>query len=86
MENYYVTWDAYPVWLSTAVELHIGIVCTSIPPTKHFFTRYRPKFLITAHHHNGSRGGWTPTFAFSKNALKLSNTAGSHNAEGGNAI
>jgi hypothetical protein len=86
-ENYYdVTWDAYPVWLSTAVELYIGIVCTSIPPTKPFFVRYLPKFLTTTHHHGGSRGSWTPTSASSKNVFKHSKTAGSQNTEEGNVI
>jgi hypothetical protein len=86
-DGYYdVTWDAFPVWLSTAVELYIGIVCTSIPPTKPFFTRYLPKLLTTTHHYVGNRDGWTPTFASSKNVLKHSNTAGSRNAERGNTI
>jgi hypothetical protein len=86
-DGYYdVTWDAYPAWLSTAIELYIGIVCTSIPPTKPFFARYLPKLLVTTHHHGGSRGSWTPTFASSKNVFKHSNTAGSRNAEGNNAI
>ena len=86
-DGYYdVTWDAYPVWLSTAIELYIGIVCTSIPPTKPFFALYLPKLLLTTHHHGGSRGGWTPTFNSSKNVLKHSGTVGSHNAERGNTI
>lgn len=86
-DGYYdVTWDAFPVWLSTAVELYIGIVCTSIPPTKPFFARYLPKLLITSRHHGGSRGGWAPTFASSKNVLNNSNIAGSRNVDRGNAI
>jgi hypothetical protein len=28
-----ITWDAYPVWLSTAVELYIGLVSISLDPT-----------------------------------------------------
>ncbi|PMD15777.1 hypothetical protein NA56DRAFT_663535 [Hyaloscypha hepaticicola] len=40
-----VTWDAYPVWFGTAIELYLGIVCTSAPPTKPFFARYLPKLL-----------------------------------------
>lgn len=40
-----VTWDAYPAWLATAVELYLGIFCASAPPTKPFFARYIPKLL-----------------------------------------
>ena len=56
-----VTWDAYPVWFGTAIELYLGIVCSKFlmisstclrkcrsvpaPPTKPFFARYLPKLL-----------------------------------------
>ncbi|KAE9369204.1 hypothetical protein N431DRAFT_485162 [Stipitochalara longipes BDJ] len=40
-----ITWDGYPVWIATAIELYVGIVCASFPPTKPFFARYMPKLL-----------------------------------------
>ncbi|KAN0120355.1 hypothetical protein V8E51_002563 [Hyaloscypha variabilis] len=52
-EGYHdVTWDAYPVWLGTAIELYLGIVCTSAPPTKPFFARYVPRLLSTTRSQN----------------------------------
>ncbi|RAL64276.1 hypothetical protein DID88_002168 [Monilinia fructigena] len=41
-------WASYPVWISAAVELYIGIICTSIPATKAFFVTYIPK-LFNSH-------------------------------------
>ncbi|ESZ95493.1 hypothetical protein SBOR_4147 [Sclerotinia borealis F-4128] len=38
-------WASYPVWITAAVELYIGIICTSIPATKAFFVAYIPKFF-----------------------------------------
>ncbi|KAA8571976.1 hypothetical protein EYC84_001916 [Monilinia fructicola] len=38
-------WASYPVWISAAVELYIGIICTSIPATKAFFVTYIPKLF-----------------------------------------
>jgi hypothetical protein len=50
----------FPVWISSSVELYLGAVsnlnsyndlpntkqiCTSLPPTKTFFSRYIPKLL-----------------------------------------
>ncbi|APA05340.1 hypothetical protein sscle_01g001100 [Sclerotinia sclerotiorum 1980 UF-70] len=41
-------WASYPVWITAAVELYIGIICTSIPATKAFFVTYIPK-LFNSH-------------------------------------
>ncbi|CAD6447475.1 f5a65b85-6825-44c0-8c95-cc2709ff95ec [Sclerotinia trifoliorum] len=41
-------WASYPVWVTAAVELYIGIICTSIPATKAFFVTYIPK-LFSSH-------------------------------------
>ncbi|QSZ33517.1 hypothetical protein DSL72_005085 [Monilinia vaccinii-corymbosi] len=38
-------WASYPVWVCAAVELYIGIICTSIPATKPFFVTYIPSFF-----------------------------------------
>jgi len=62
-----VTWDAYPVWLSTAVELYVGIVCTSFPPTKPFFVRYWPKLLSANSQYIQTTRDQSPTFASSRN-------------------
>lgn len=39
------TWLAYPVYMTSSVELYIGIICASIPATKTFFTHFVPRFL-----------------------------------------
>ncbi|KAG4435661.1 hypothetical protein IFR05_008856 [Cadophora sp. M221] len=36
------TWRSYPVWVTSSLELYIGIICASIPATKPFFTTYLP--------------------------------------------
>lgn len=36
------TWMGYPVWVSSIVELYVGIICASVPPIKQFFTLYLP--------------------------------------------
>ncbi|PQE15390.1 integral membrane protein [Rutstroemia sp. NJR-2017a BVV2] len=43
-------WHSYPVWVSAAVELYIGIICTSIPATKAFFQNYFPRIFSTSIH------------------------------------
>ena len=59
--SYDQTWMAFPVWISSSVELYVGVVsyfnscndssnnrkqiCASVPPTKKFFSRYIPKLL-----------------------------------------
>ncbi|KAH7391517.1 integral membrane protein [Cadophora sp. MPI-SDFR-AT-0126] len=39
------TWRSYPVWVTSALELYIGIICASIPATKPFFTAYLPSLF-----------------------------------------
>ncbi|PMD40852.1 hypothetical protein L207DRAFT_566219 [Hyaloscypha variabilis F] len=39
------TWTAFPAWVSSSVELYVGIICASLPATKQFFNRYFPKLL-----------------------------------------
>ncbi|APA07748.1 hypothetical protein sscle_03g025180 [Sclerotinia sclerotiorum 1980 UF-70] len=40
-----VTWDDYYVWISSSVELYVGIIGASVPAIKPFFKRYIP-FLL----------------------------------------
>ncbi|CAD6440051.1 b628435a-f7c9-414c-9f17-943939478156 [Sclerotinia trifoliorum] len=40
-----VTWDDYYVWISSSVELYVGIIGASVPAIKPFFTRYIPVLL-----------------------------------------
>ncbi|TGO85274.1 hypothetical protein BPOR_0413g00010 [Botrytis porri] len=40
-----MTWDTYHVWISSTVELYVGIIGASVPATKPFFTRYIPFIL-----------------------------------------
>ncbi|TVY49451.1 hypothetical protein LOCC1_G000602 [Lachnellula occidentalis] len=35
-------WDSYPVWITAALELCIGVICASIPATKPFFSTILP--------------------------------------------
>jgi len=39
------TWHSYPVWITSAVELYIGVICASLPATKPFFAIYLPSLL-----------------------------------------
>ncbi|KAF7955044.1 uncharacterized protein EAE97_000303 [Botrytis byssoidea] len=45
-----MTWDTYYVWISSTVELYIGIIGASVPATKPFFTRYIPFILPRSLH------------------------------------
>ncbi|KAI0873364.1 hypothetical protein GGS24DRAFT_501857 [Hypoxylon argillaceum] len=38
-EDYDTTWQCWYVWLSSLIEVHLGIICASIPATKPFFAR-----------------------------------------------
>ncbi|KAI1074496.1 integral membrane protein [Whalleya microplaca] len=44
-EDYDVTWNAWVVWFSGAIELYLGIICASIPATKPFFANYLPGIM-----------------------------------------
>ncbi|KAH6716762.1 integral membrane protein [Leptodontidium sp. MPI-SDFR-AT-0119] len=39
------TWRSYPVWVTSSLELYIGIICASIPATKPFFSTYLPSLF-----------------------------------------
>ncbi|PSN60475.1 hypothetical protein BS50DRAFT_446649, partial [Corynespora cassiicola Philippines] len=32
--EYDVTWYGYPLWIATAIEVHLGIICASVPPLR----------------------------------------------------
>ncbi|PSN58694.1 hypothetical protein BS50DRAFT_614797 [Corynespora cassiicola Philippines] len=37
--EYDVTWYAYPLWITSAVEIHLGIICASAPPLRPFLAK-----------------------------------------------
>ncbi|KAI1757395.1 hypothetical protein F4782DRAFT_478361 [Xylaria castorea] len=39
------TWRAWYVWLSSILELHLGIICASVPATRPFFASYWASML-----------------------------------------
>ncbi|KAL2064699.1 hypothetical protein VTL71DRAFT_3837 [Oculimacula yallundae] len=39
------TWLAGPAWISSSVELYVGILCASLPATKKFFSRISPRLF-----------------------------------------
>ncbi|KAI0526294.1 hypothetical protein F5B22DRAFT_641443 [Xylaria bambusicola] len=39
--DYDETWRSWYVWLTSLIELHLGIICASAPATKPFFTQKR---------------------------------------------
>ncbi|KAM3071861.1 hypothetical protein ACMFMG_009716 [Clarireedia jacksonii] len=39
------TWNTYWVWVTSCIELYVGIIGASIPATKPFFKRYLPRLL-----------------------------------------
>ncbi|KAI8626804.1 hypothetical protein F5Y19DRAFT_487383 [Xylariaceae sp. FL1651] len=43
--DYDTTWNAWSVWLSSLIELHLGIICASIPATKPFFLTHLPNMI-----------------------------------------
>ncbi|KAI1354516.1 integral membrane protein [Xylaria sp. FL0043] len=45
--NYDVTWRAWYVWVSSLIELHLGIICASVPATKPFFTSFTQRRKIS---------------------------------------
>ncbi|KAF5879329.1 putative integral membrane protein [Botrytis fragariae] len=49
-----MTWDTYYVWISSTVELYVGIIGASVPATKPFFTRYIPFILPHSLHSSRS--------------------------------
>lgn len=42
------TWHASPAWISSSVELYVGIMCASLPATKKFFGRFSPRLFGTS--------------------------------------
>ncbi|KAK9782160.1 hypothetical protein SCARD494_13832 [Seiridium cardinale] len=40
--DYDRTWNGWAVWVSSAIELYLGIICASVPSCKQFFTTYLP--------------------------------------------
>ncbi|CAJ2506095.1 Uu.00g002250.m01.CDS01 [Anthostomella pinea] len=45
--DYDTTWDTWVVWLTSSIELYLGILCCSIPATKPFFTCFLPGIVGT---------------------------------------
>ncbi|KAH6668942.1 hypothetical protein B0J14DRAFT_432337, partial [Halenospora varia] len=43
--QYDATWHVYQVWLTSSVELYVGIICASLPATKTFFSTFLPTLL-----------------------------------------
>ncbi|TGZ76694.1 hypothetical protein EX30DRAFT_399101 [Ascodesmis nigricans] len=46
-KTYDVTWEGYTIWLWTAVEIDLGIICCSIPPLRPLIRRHFPRILDT---------------------------------------
>ncbi|KAF7531421.1 hypothetical protein G7054_g8900 [Neopestalotiopsis clavispora] len=59
--NYDKTWYGWTVWISSAIELYLGIACASIPACRHFFTHRHGAHTGSTHrsgdHSQGSRPG-----------------------------
>ncbi|SPQ24075.1 99404ebe-6efa-41a3-8013-c4e2c356624f [Thermothielavioides terrestris] len=45
-ETYDVTWDAYHMWLVTAVEIQLGIICGCVPWLKSLFNFWRSRRTV----------------------------------------
>ncbi|KAL2061629.1 hypothetical protein VTL71DRAFT_7006 [Oculimacula yallundae] len=90
------TWRSYPVWITSSLELYIGIICASIPATKPFFSTYLPTLFGSLT--NISSGSTTSLrrsyFGQQRNAVTISSgcpdenldlekSAGSGNGSGG---
>jgi hypothetical protein len=44
IDSYDETWFAYPLWISAAVEVQLGIITACIPPLRPLFAMYFPGF------------------------------------------
>ncbi|KAF7864530.1 hypothetical protein EAF04_006662 [Stromatinia cepivora] len=67
-----VTWDTYYVWISSSVELYVGIIGASVPAIKPFFKRYIP-FLL-GHTSNSSHSNHYAISSNDKGPFSGSNT------------
>ncbi|KAI1844564.1 hypothetical protein JX265_001549 [Neoarthrinium moseri] len=45
--DYDRTWEGWTVWISSLIELDVGILCASVPSIKQFFTLYLPSVIGT---------------------------------------
>jgi len=68
-------WAAYPVWVTSAIELYLGVICASIPATKPFFSTYLPQvFGSIISTRSSTTGNSRPTPNTSKHAVALEDT------------
>ncbi|KAL8709843.1 MAG: hypothetical protein Q9220_005459 [cf. Caloplaca sp. 1 TL-2023] len=44
-KSYDETWDGWPLWVASAVEVDVGILCVSIPAIRPFLAIYVPRLL-----------------------------------------
>lgn len=44
-KSYDETWDGWPLWVASAVEVDLGILCVSIPAIRPWLAIYVPKLL-----------------------------------------
>ncbi|KAH9208595.1 hypothetical protein DL95DRAFT_345248 [Leptodontidium sp. 2 PMI_412] len=65
------TWHAVPAWITSSVELYVGIMCASIPATKKFFSRFSPRLF----------GASTPPHQLSNARQTHTSARNSHNVE-----
>ncbi|KAI0171598.1 hypothetical protein BJ166DRAFT_589655 [Pestalotiopsis sp. NC0098] len=54
--NYDKTWYGWAVWVSSTIELYVGIACASIPACRHFFTHRNSDLVDSAARSSGSGG------------------------------
>ncbi|KAI4200221.1 MAG: hypothetical protein LQ350_004079 [Teloschistes chrysophthalmus] len=55
-KSYDETWDGWPLWVASAVEVDLGILCVSIPAIRPFLAIYVPRLLeSTGIHGKGSK-------------------------------
>ncbi|QSZ30217.1 hypothetical protein DSL72_004739 [Monilinia vaccinii-corymbosi] len=53
--SYDRTWFSYPLWISSVLNLYIGMICTALPATKPFFFTFLPSlFGHGTRHSDGS--------------------------------
>ncbi|KAK6204211.1 hypothetical protein LQW54_008330 [Pestalotiopsis sp. IQ-011] len=52
--SYDKTWYGWAVWVSSTIELYVGIACASIPACRHFFTHRNSDLVDSAARSSGS--------------------------------
>ncbi|KAL8682389.1 MAG: hypothetical protein Q9186_001579 [Xanthomendoza sp. 1 TL-2023] len=80
-KSYDETWDGWPLWVASAVQVDVGILCVSLPAIRPWLAIYVPR-LLESSGMKASKEHQTTTSSVRKNPFRYAakNHAGNHNA------